>query len=78
MEILNKTPKCLALFSGGLDSMLAIKLISTQNIAVHAVHIDIGFSDDENVLNIMKERAKMAGASFERIDGRERYLHGAF
>ncbi len=75
MQTLNKTPKCLALFSGGLDSMLAIKLISAQNIAVHAMHIDIGFSDDENVLNIMKERAKMVGASFERIDGRERYLH---
>lgn len=72
---LNQNIKCLALFSGGLDSMLAIKLISEQNIAVHALHIDIGFSNNENMLETMKRRANMAGASFERIDARERYLH---
>ena len=35
--------KALALFSGGLDSMLAMKLITLQNIEVKALHINIGF-----------------------------------
>ena len=74
-NISHSNRKCLALFSGGLDSMLAIKLISSQGISVHAVHIDIGFSDDELMLETMARRANMAGASFERIDVRERYLH---
>ena len=36
--------KALALFSGGLDSMLAVKLLTLQGIEVIALHIDIGFN----------------------------------
>lgn len=35
--------KALALFSGGLDSMLAMKLITAQGIEVKALNINIGF-----------------------------------
>ena len=35
--------RCLALFSGGLDSMIAIKLMNEQNIDVIALNINIGF-----------------------------------
>ena len=58
--------KALALFSGGLDSMLAIKLITNQGIKVHALHFDIGFSKNENMLTTLEHRAAEAGASVER------------
>lgn len=64
----------LALFSGGLDSMLAIKLITNQGIKVHALHFDIGFSDDEKLLKTLENRAKEAGASFERVNIINPYL----
>ena len=35
--------KALALFSGGLDSLLAIKIIKDMGIEVLALHFDIGF-----------------------------------
>lgn len=66
--------KALALFSGGLDSMLAIKLITSQGIDVHALHFDIGFSRDEDMLSVLKRRAAEAGASFERVNITNRYL----
>lgn len=66
--------KALALFSGGLDSMLAIKLITKQGVAVHALHFDIGFGDDENALKILEKRANEAGATFERVNIVNKYL----
>lgn len=66
--------KCLALFSGGLDSMLAIKLISSQGIKVHALNIDIGFGGNKDKAELMRRRAKMAGATFEVVNVRSRYL----
>ncbi|EAH8299959.1 argininosuccinate synthase [Campylobacter fetus] len=66
--------KCLALFSGGLDSMLAIKLISSQGIEVHALNIDIGFGGNPDKAELMSRRAKMAGATFEVINARSKYL----
>ncbi len=66
--------KALALFSGGLDSMLAIKLISMQGIKVKALHMDIGFGG--KVLNEekLKKRANMAGGDFEVVDAKNPYL----
>jgi len=49
--------KALVLFSGGLDSMIAIKLLTNQGIDVTAVHIDIGFSGDEKKAEILRRRA---------------------
>lgn len=66
--------KCLALFSGGLDSMLAMRLMSLQGIKVHAINIDIGFGGDINKFETMKRRAQMAGATFEVINVRSKYL----
>lgn len=66
--------KALALFSGGLDSMLAIKLITSQGIDVHALHFDIGFSKNENMLKTLERRAAEAGASFERVNITNKYL----
>lgn len=66
--------KALALFSGGLDSMLAVKLLTLQGIDVIALHVDIGFNSKKEALLSLQERATMAGASFEVIDVHEAYL----
>ena len=66
--------KALVLFSGGLDSMIAIKLLTTQGIDVTAIHIDIGFSGDEKKAEILRRRANEAGAEFKIVDIRNEYL----
>ena len=66
--------KALALFSGGLDSMLAMRLITAQNIAVKALNINIGFGSREDKSELMKRRAALVGADFESIDVRNEYL----
>ena len=66
--------KALALFSGGLDSMLAIKLIADQGIEVIAIHIKTGFSGTKDISELMRQRASRAGASMEIIDVREEFI----
>ncbi|MEA1953614.1 MAG: argininosuccinate synthase [Campylobacterota bacterium] len=66
--------RALAMFSGGLDSMIAIKLMVDQGIEVIALHIKIGFSGTKDISEIMEQRAKMAGAEFKIVDVREEYI----
>ena len=66
--------KCLALFSGGLDSMIAIKLMTNQGIDVTALFIDVGFGSSDDKSEILKKRAKMVGADFEIINAREGFV----
>ncbi len=66
--------KALSLFSGGLDSMLAVKLITTQGIDVEAIYIDTGFGGKKDIKDILEKRANMAGAYFRVIDIREEYI----
>lgn len=66
--------KCLALFSGGLDSMLAIKVIADLGISVTALHFNIGFGGKEDKSETMKKRANLAGADFRLVDVRNEYL----
>ena len=66
--------KCLALFSGGLDSMLAIKVIADLGISVTALHFNIGFGGKEDKSEILRKRANLAGGDFEVIDIRDEYL----
>jgi len=66
--------RALALFSGGLDSMIAIKLMVDQGIDVIALHIKIGFGGTKDVSEVMKQRAEMAGAEFKIVDVREEYI----
>jgi len=62
------------LFSGGLDSMISIKLMTQQGIDVTAIHIKTGFGGTKDVSDILEKRAKMAGADFKIIDVREEYI----
>ena len=50
--------KALALFSGGLDSMLSMKIISDQNIEVVALLYGIlDFGVDEEKHEVLRRRA---------------------
>ncbi len=66
--------RAISLFSGGLDSMLAIKLIKEQGIDVTAMYIYTGFGGVKDVRDKLKERAAMAGADFISVDVREEYI----
>jgi len=66
--------RALALFSGGLDSMLAIKLMTEQGIDVTAIHIKTGFGGTKDISELMRQRAEMAGATMEIVDVREEYI----
>jgi len=70
----SKTMRCLALFSGGLDSMIAIKLMALQDIEVIALNINIGFGSKIDISELMRKRAQMAGAKLEVIDVRDTYI----
>ncbi|MEA3384186.1 MAG: 7-cyano-7-deazaguanine synthase [Campylobacterota bacterium] len=66
--------KALALFSGGLDSVLAMKLIVDQGIEVVAVNINIGFGSANDRLEHMQNMCKQIGVQLEVLDLRELYL----
>ena len=69
-----KKIKCLALFSGGLDSMIAVRLMAEQGVDVLALHFDIGFGAKDDKSAILRARANMAGGDFRVVDVRDRYL----
>ncbi len=66
--------RAISLFSGGLDSMLAVKLITDQGIDVTALHVHIGFGSTGDVSDQLRRRAEMAGATFRMVDVREDYI----
>ena len=66
--------RALALFSGGLDSMLAVKMVADQGIDVTAIYIKTGFGGTKDISELMRERAERAGAQLEIIDVREEYI----
>ncbi|MCD8212618.1 MAG: argininosuccinate synthase [Campylobacter sp.] len=66
--------KALALFSGGLDSMLSIKIIADQGIEVIALYMDTGFGTSEDKRAVLERRAILAGAKFKVVDMRNEYL----
>ena len=66
--------RAISLFSGGLDSMIAIKLMRDQGLDVTALHIKIGFSGTKDLSTLMQKRAELAGADFRIIDVRESYI----
>jgi len=66
--------RALALFSGGLDSMISVKLLTEQGIDVTALYIDIGFGSSEDRSELLKSRAEMVGADFEIVNAREQFV----
>ncbi len=66
--------RALALFSGGLDSVLAMKLIVDQGIEVVAVNIDMGFGSTNDRLEHMQSMCDQIGVKLEILDLRQLYL----
>lgn len=66
--------KALALFSGGLDSTLAMKLIADQGVEVIAINVNIGFGSIVDRSKHMKSMCDQIGVKLEIVDLRELYL----
>ncbi|MEW5831801.1 MAG: argininosuccinate synthase domain-containing protein [Campylobacterota bacterium] len=66
--------KAIALFSGGLDSTLAMKLIIDQGIEVIACNINTGFGSTKDRLAHMQNMCAQVGAEFRSVDIRDEYL----
>lgn len=66
--------KALALFSGGLDSTLAMKLIKDQGIEVIAVNINTGFGSINDRREHMQNMCNQIGVELEILDVRDAYL----
>jgi tRNA-specific 2-thiouridylase len=64
----------IALFSGGLDSALAIKLIQEQGIEVEGVYIDVGFESNKNKIEDLKKLADELGIKLTILDTKEQYI----
>ena len=66
--------KAIALFSGGLDSTLAMKLIIDQGIEVLAVNINTGFGSTKDRLEHMQSMCDQVGAELKIIDIQSQFL----
>jgi len=66
--------KALALFSGGLDSLLAIKLIQDQGIEVEGVYVNIGFDSNKEKIEYLKNVANRHNFKLTIIDARDEYI----
>jgi tRNA-specific 2-thiouridylase len=66
--------KAIALFSGGLDSTLAIKLIIDQGIEVLALNINTGFGSTKDRLEHMHRMCEQVGAELKIIDIESEFL----
>lgn len=66
--------KAIALFSGGLDSTLAMKLIINQGIEVIACNISTGFGSTKDRRAHMQNMCDQVGAELRIIDIQDEYL----
>ena len=66
--------KAIALFSGGLDSTLAMKLIIDQGIDVLAVNISTGFGSTKDRFEHMQNMCNQVGAELKVIDIQSEFL----
>ncbi|OIP54318.1 MAG: ATP-binding protein [Helicobacteraceae bacterium CG2_30_36_10] len=66
--------KAIALFSGGLDSTLAIKLMRDQGIEVLAININTGFGSTKDRREHMQNMCDQVGAELKIIDIQSEYL----
>jgi len=66
--------KAIALFSGGLDSTLAMKLIIDQGIEVVAINVNTGFGATNDRYEHMKNMCDQVGAKLKVIDIQSEFL----
>ena len=66
--------KAIALFSGGLDSVLSMKLIIDQGIEVIALNINTGFGSTKDRLKHMQNMCEQVGAELKIVDIQNEFL----
>ncbi|PAF47891.1 ATP-binding protein [Helicobacter sp. 12S02232-10] len=66
--------KALALFSGGLDSMISMKLLKDQGIEVIALHFNIGFGGNRDKLEYLKNATAQVGVELQVCDIRNQFF----
>ena len=66
--------RALALFSGGLDSVLAMKVVANQGIKVIAVNINTGFGSTNDRLEHMQNMCDQIGVELKILDLRTEFL----
>jgi len=66
--------KAISLFSGGLDSILAVKIIQEQNIEVEGIYVDLGFESNKEKTDYLQQMAKKIGIKLHIIDKRKEYI----
>lgn len=66
--------KALGLFSGGLDSALAIKLIQDQGIEVEGFYVDLGFDSNKEKISQLQKLADNLGINLFVLDAKEEYI----
>ena len=66
--------KAIALFSGGLDSTLAMKLIIDQGVEVLAINVSTGFGSTKDRREHMENMCRQVGAELKIVDIQNEYL----
>lgn len=66
--------KALALFSGGLDSLLAIKIIKDLGIDVLALHFNMGFGARRDKSELLKQRLAQVEVELKIVDIRKQFF----
>jgi tRNA-specific 2-thiouridylase len=66
--------KALSLFSGGLDSALAVKIIQDQGIEVEGVYVDLGFESNKEKIKYLQKLADELNIKLTVIDAKEEYI----
>jgi len=66
--------KAIALFSGGLDSTLAMKLIIDQGIEVIALNVNMGFGSTKDRSDHMINMCEQVGATYQSVDIQSQFV----
>jgi len=69
--------RALALFSGGLDSLMAMKLVIEQGIEVIALHFETGFGGAKDAYEKQENLRRLTdkiGAKLEIVDVKDEYI----
>lgn len=72
---MNQNKKALALFSGGLDSMISMKLLKDQGIEVVALHFNIGFGANKDKALYLQNASSQIGVELLICDIKEQFFN---
>ncbi len=66
--MVKKQRSAVALFSGGLDSMISMQLLHEQGIKVYAINFNIGFGSNKDKSEYFRNAAQQVGAELIQIN----------